>query len=79
VLGTASFMLDYVQLRRMIRPDVKGGFDLAALKAAASALLAILALTFVGIGGIRASRLPADKRAPRRRETGEGLIVGQSS
>lgn len=77
VLGAASFTLDVVQLRRMVRPDLLGGFQLAAGKAAVSALLAIIALAVLGYRGIVASRAPQNERAPRKRTAREGLIVGQ--
>ncbi len=78
VLATASFALDYVQLRRMVRPEIRGGFDLAGAKAGVSSLLSILALAVLGYTGIRASRVAVTGRTQRRAEAGEGLIVGRT-
>jgi len=78
VLATASFALDYVQLRRMVRPEILGGFDLAAAKAGVSSLLSILSLAVLGVAGVRASRVATTSRTQRRAEAGEGLIVGRT-
>jgi hypothetical protein len=78
VLGAASFALDYVQLRRLVRPDLAGRFNMTGIRAGTSMLLAIIALTALGWCGIRASRVRAGKgKAERRTRAGEGLIVGR--
>lgn len=78
VLATSSFALDYVELRRMVRPEILGGFDLAAAKAGISSVLSILALAVLGVAGIRASGVATTGRTQRRTEAGEGLIVGRT-
>jgi hypothetical protein len=77
VLGAAGFALDYVQLRRMVRPELVHGFDMTSMRAGVSALLSIVALAVLGYTGMLVSRLPAARRVTRR-EAGEGLIVGRS-
>lgn len=73
----ASFALDWVQLRRMVRADVKGGFDLAAVKSLVAALLGIIAFAAMGWTGISASRQPgASRQARRRTSAGEGIVIG---
>lgn len=77
ILLTSSFALDALQLRRIVRPEAKGGYDLAGIKAVVTALLAIASCTVLGVGAFRATqRLPAPE-ASRRRGAGEGLLVGQ--
>ncbi len=78
ILGMASFALDYVQLRRMVRPELVGKFDMAAMRAGISLLLAIVALSVLGYTGMVASRVTDGRRATRRSSAGEGLIVGRS-
>lgn len=77
ILGSASFALDYVQLRRMVRPELVHAFDMTSMRAGLSALLSIIALAVLGYTGIMVSRVPAARRVTRR-EAGEGLIVGRS-
>jgi chromate transport protein ChrA len=78
VLAAASFALDYVQLRRLVRPDLTGRFNVTGLRAGVSMLLAIIALSVLGWSGIRASRpLDAKGRTARRTRAGQGLIVGR--
>jgi hypothetical protein len=77
ILGAAGFALDYVQLRRMVRPEMVHAFDMTTMRAGVSALLSIIALSVLGYTGIMVSRLPAARRVTRRK-AGEGLIVGRS-
>lgn len=73
----SELALDWVQLRRIVREDIKGGFDLAATKATISALLGVIALAILGYAGIRGSRLPDHLRTKPVREKGHGLVVGK--
>lgn len=73
----SELALDWVQLRRLIREDIKGGFDLAAAKATISAVLGIIALAMLGYAGIKGSRIPAHLRSAPAREQGHGLMVGK--
>lgn len=77
VLLTASFALDAIQMRRLVRPEALGGFDRAAIKALVTAVLASLAGVVLGVGAFRSSRRSAAQALPRRRTAGEGLLVGQ--
>ena len=77
ILLTASFTLDALQLRRIVRPEAKGGYDLAGIKAVVTALLAIASCTALGIGAFRATQRSGAPTAARRRAPGEGLLVGQ--
>ena len=77
ILGAAGFALDYVQLRRMVRPELVHSFDMTTMRAGVSALLSIIALAVLGYTGILASRVSVARRVTRR-EAGEGLIVGRS-
>jgi hypothetical protein len=78
VLAMAGFALDYVQLRRMVRPELKGKFDVESMKATATTLVAIVAGLWLGIGGLRASRPPERGETTHRRVKGEGLVVGRT-
>lgn len=77
ILLTASFSLDALQLRRVVRPEAKGGYDLAGIKAVVTALLAIASCTTLGIGAFRATQRIGSPTAARKRAPGEGLLVGQ--
>jgi hypothetical protein len=77
VLLSTGFILDAVQLRRIVRPDARGGYDLTAIKALITAIVAITACAMLGVGAFRATRrLPGQERT-RRRTAGEGLLIGQ--
>ncbi|HET7603916.1 MAG TPA: hypothetical protein VFK36_12910 [Gemmatimonadales bacterium] len=76
ILAAAGFALDYVQLRRMVRPELVHTFDMTSMRAGVTALLSVIALAVLGYTGILVSRLPAPRRVTRR-EAGEGLIVGR--
>ena len=78
ILAMAGFALDYLQLRRMVRPELKGKFDVESVKALAATTFAIIAGLWLGIGGLRASRPPERGEVTHRRTKGEGLIVGSS-
>jgi hypothetical protein len=77
ILAAAGFALDYVQLRRMVRPELVHSFDMTSMRAGVTALLSIVALAVLGYTGMVVSRIPAARRVTRR-EAGEGLIVGRS-
>lgn len=77
ILAAAGFALDYIQLRRMVRPDLVQSFDMTSMRAGLTTLLSIVALAVLGYTGIMVSRVPAARRVTRR-EAGEGLIVGRS-
>ena len=77
ILDAAGFALDYVQLRRMVRPELVHSFDMTSMRAGVTALLSIVALAVLGYTGMVVSRIPAARRVTRR-EAGEGLIVGRS-
>jgi hypothetical protein len=77
LLLTASFALDALQLRRIVRPEAKGGYDLAGIKAVVTALLAIASCTALGVGAFRATQRIGAPGASRRRAAPDGLVIGQ--
>ncbi len=77
IVASASFALDWVQLRMIIRTDLKGGFDITGAKAIIGGVLGTTAFVLLGYAAIRASRRPASARDARKATRGEGLVVGQ--
>ena len=77
LLASASFALDWVQLRMIIRTDLKGGFDITAAKAVIGGALGTTAFVLLGYAAIRASRRPGSVRDTRKAARGEGLVIGQ--
>lgn len=77
ILLTASFALDALQLRRIVRTEAKGGYDLAGIKAVVTALLAIASCAALGVGAFRATRRVGATGGSRRRRGGDALLVGQ--
>ena len=77
IVASASFALDWVQLRMIIRTDLKGGFDITAAKAVIGGVLGTTACVLLGYAAIRASRRPASAHETRKATRGEGLVVGQ--
>ncbi|HEX6645480.1 MAG TPA: hypothetical protein VF037_12435 [Gemmatimonadales bacterium] len=76
VLLSTGFVLDAVQLRRIVRPDARGGYDLTTVKALVTAIVAITGCAMLGVGAFRATRRLAGPERSRRR-AGEGLLIGQ--
>lgn len=76
VLLTVSFGLDALQMRKLVRPEAKSGFDMASLKALLTAGIAIIGCIALAFGGFRTSRKPLGAEQ-RRRQPGEGLVIGQ--
>lgn len=77
VFMLAGFGLDAVQLRKLVRAEAVGGFDMAVLKAVFVTLLAIVACIALGLGALRATALTPEP-VLRRRAAGEGLLVGHA-
>lgn len=77
VVMLAGFGLDALQMRKLVRPEAVGGFDMAVLKAVFVMLLAIVACIALGLGALRATAL-APQPVLRRRAAGEGLLVGHA-
>jgi hypothetical protein len=76
-LLTASFVLDALQLRRIVRTEAKGGYDLAGIKAVVTALIAIASCAALGVGAFRATQRSGAPGPSRRRAAGEGIVIGQ--
>jgi hypothetical protein len=76
ILLTVSFGLDALQMRKLVRPEAKAGFDAASLKAVLTAGLAVIGCVTLSVGAFRATRRPA-AAVMRRREAGEGIVVGR--
>jgi len=79
VLLTAGFVLDAVQLRRIVRPEARGGYDLASVKAIIAALVAVVGCAMLGVAAFKVTRRFAAVEGVRRRTAGEGLLVGRES
>ena len=71
-----SFSLDFIQVRPMIQPRVKGGFDAAAAKATVTAILSLVACMILALAGFRDSRELATIRRPRRAPA-EDVVIGR--
>ncbi|HET9983616.1 MAG TPA: hypothetical protein VFQ38_08510 [Longimicrobiales bacterium] len=65
VLGT--FLLDALQMRGQIRPDLKKPFDVASLQAAAKFAVSAVWLGLLAVGGLRAARRGRTERRGERR------------
>ncbi len=70
------FALDYLQMRGTIKLEARAGFDVAAGKAIAYAVLLAAATLLLGSGGVSAARIWAAEAARHRGEP-VGLVVGQ--
>jgi hypothetical protein len=77
VLLTVSFGLDALQMRKLVRAEALDGFDAASLKAVLTAGFAVIACVSLSIGGFRVTRRSAAE-AHRRRNPGEGLVIGRT-
>ena len=78
LLLTVGFVLDAVQLRRIVRPEAKGGYDLTVIKALVTAALALVGCAMLGVATFRSGRRLVPPGGDRRRARGgEGLLVGQ--
>lgn len=75
--GIALFALDAVQLRGAVAAAARRSYDAAAIKALLTALLEVVVLGWVGIGGIRA--VSAERKRIGARESSAQLVVGRSS
>ncbi|HEX6631906.1 MAG TPA: hypothetical protein VF048_12485, partial [Gemmatimonadaceae bacterium] len=77
VLLMPFFMLDYLQLRKLVNPQALRAFDLTTLKATLTGLVMVAIAIAVGMAGLRSTRLPklaAARRAPRK--TANTVVVG---
>ncbi len=77
VLLMPFFMLDYLQLRKLVNPQALRAFDLTTLKATLTGLVMVAIAIAVGMAGLRSTRLPklaAARRAPRT--TANPVVVG---
>jgi len=72
-----SFSLDFIQVRPMIQPRVKGGFDAAAAKATVTAILSLVSCMILALAGFRDSRELATIRRPRRAPL-EDVVIGRA-
>jgi MFS family permease len=71
-----SFSLDFIQVRPMIQPRVKGGFDAAAAKATVTAILSLVSCMILALAGFRDSRELGTIRRPRRAPA-EDVVIGR--
>lgn len=74
-----AFALDVVQVRTIVRENVKGGFDLASAKAALMGLLVMVASILLAISSFRGAAKPSNTRRQSRNARTTGLVVGEPS
>jgi hypothetical protein len=70
-----AFALDVLQVRSIVRPEVRGGFDLGAAKAVFMALVVMVTSILIAIASFRTAS-PEPRRRTRR--NGADLIVAQA-
>ena len=68
------FVLDLVQLRVSVRPEVKRAFDIVAIQAFIKLLLGLVVSTVFAVASFRASR--AEVASRRRGAEGPAMVVG---
>jgi hypothetical protein len=77
VLLLPFFLLDFLQLRKLVNPQALRAFDLTSLKATLTGLVMLCVAIALGISGLRATRLP--KLAPAKRtarKSANTVVVG---
>lgn len=75
VVGTALFVLDAVQLRGTVVEAAKVTYDLAAMKALVTALLELVVLGWIGVGGLSAAS--AESKRIGSRDPAASLVIGR--
>ncbi|HEU4630218.1 MAG TPA: hypothetical protein VFS08_10780 [Gemmatimonadaceae bacterium] len=80
VAATALFCLDLLQLRPALRPEAVASFDVANARAMLKLLLGAVALAWLGIAGLRASRVTAAaaQRRPAPRAPSHTPLLGDT-
>ena len=72
-----SFSLDFVQVRTLIQPRVKGGFDVAGVKATVTAILSLVSCMILALAGFRVSRdFATHARARPKLDPKRDMVVG---
>ena len=71
-----AFALDVVQVRGIVRAQVRGGFDMSAAKAVLMALVVMVASIFIAIAAFRAAAPEGSRRRSRRGRP--DLVVAQA-
>ncbi len=74
-----AFALDVVQVRSIIKPNVKGGFDVASVKAAMMGLMIMVTMILLAISSFRAAAGEHGARRTTRRDRAPDLVVGKPS
>ena len=75
-----SFSLDFIQVRPMIQPRVRGGFDMAAVKATLSAIFSLVSCMILAVAGLREARDLAVRQARRPRpDRAEDVVIGRKA
>ena len=69
-----AFALDVVQVRSIVRPQVRGGFDLAAAKAIFTGLITMATSVLVSVAAFRSATPSSSRRRGRVRPE---LVVAQ--
>ena len=79
--GVVLFLLDALQMRPRVRPEVRTAFDMTTLVALAKYGLGVLALSAFGVAGWKSSKgeSAAEGKRVRGRGNGAGLIVGHAA
>lgn len=71
-----AFALDVVQVRNVVRTQVRGGFDISAAKAVLMALVVMVTSIFIAIAAFRAAAPEGGRR--RNRKGHADLVVAQA-
>lgn len=77
LVGIALFVLDAVQLRGTVTAAAKVSYDLAATKALVTALLELVVLGWIGMGGLRAASAVGKRLGSR--DPSASLVVGRGA
>jgi hypothetical protein len=70
-----AFALDVLQVRSIVRPAVRGGFDLTAVKAVFTGLIVMVTLVLISIAAFR-NVIPEPSRRRGRRQP--DLVVARA-
>jgi len=75
-----SFSLDFIQVRPMIQARVRGGFDMAAVKATLSAIFSLVSCMILAVAGFREARDLSVRQARRTRpDRAEDVVIGRKA
>ncbi|MFL5578670.1 MAG: hypothetical protein ACJ79S_22170 [Gemmatimonadaceae bacterium] len=76
LVAIVLFLLDAVQLRGSVRPELVHSFDAVAIQALVKQLLALATSIALAVCAARASRASGEARRARATKPGAGVVVG---